>query len=196
MSELAGIKKSIDGMAKAGPEETTWMLERVVRRLRERMSMAEVALDSIAFAQASEAAAQNGQAMEDSGMSKEDFKKLLNFDSIIGEVGQEAADVVKKMLKGDGAEGEGDPAPEGDPEPEGAPASDGDPASEGDPAPESDPAPEGDQAPEGDSPEPTEKDGEEDADDDDGMDPSIDLSPPLPAPGEEDTGGGDVDIEV
>ena len=95
---------------------------------------------------------------------------------------------------------EGDPAPEGDTPPEGdAPASEGDPVPDAEPTPEGDPpASEGDTEPggepesEGDPiPNASEKG---DGEDDDDLDPNVDLSPPLPAQGE-DHEFDDIDIE-
>lgn len=182
LSGIDDLTKKIDemlGLAKAEPvakadNQTRYMLEHMVWKFRERMAMAQNALDTIEFAELSEAT-----GGEEGSMNKEAFAKLLDFDALVEEAGSETVESIKKMVKAD--------APGSDPAPS---------ADEGDQAPD-DPS-DTDVKPGDDSgvdaPDASEK---SDDDDDDGIGSHGDLSPPLGKPGSEDGGDlGDVEIEV
>jgi len=207
--ELLGLAKAAPAPLAKADDETRYMLERVIYKFRDRMAMAQAALDTIEFARVAEAAASQG--VQSAAMAKADFAKLLDFDSILEEVGKEViekvgdqvVEVVSKMLKADGeAGGEGDAAPaseagaggEGDAAPAGDEAGEGETPAEGeDPKPAEGEAAAADAGEQGGTPEESQKGGDTE-DEYANRDPSMDLSPPLTRPAEETDGDG-VDIE-
>lgn len=221
MSGIDWLKTSVEkllGMAKAAPmakadDETRYMLQSMIYKFRDRMVLAQSALDQIEFAKVSAAA----ESVQGGAMAKADFAKLLDFDSMVAEVGKEVVEkvdekvieAVSKMLKadgeGDGGEAGGDDTPPTDEAAGGgddaAPEGDTDAGGDGNAAPEGDgetgagDAGEEPAAGADDKPEENNK-GDEEDDDDDGRDPSVDLSPPLSDPRTDDGDDfGDLEIE-